>query len=106
MHLISKIKIKAFMVILSVGFSSESYAAEVVNPGSSLGILSFVEKGGFMMYPIIFCSVLVAGIGLERAYNLRRKNIIDADFLIDSGRIGTGTIYNWGCSYVLLMTLR
>ena len=81
MHLISKVKIKAFMVILSVGFSSELYAAEVVNPSSSLGILSFVEKGGFMMYPIIFCSILVAGIGLERAYNLRRKNIIDADFL-------------------------
>ena len=46
MHLISKIKIKAFMVTLSVGFSSELYAAEVVNPSSSLGILSFVERVG------------------------------------------------------------
>ena len=33
------------------------------------------------MYPILFCSILVIGISLERAYNLRRKNIIDPDFL-------------------------
>lgn len=82
MHLTPKIKIKAFAAILVVaGFSSDLYAAEVVNPSSSLEILSFVEKGGLMMYPIIFCSILMVGIGLERAYNLRRKNIIDAAFL-------------------------
>jgi len=82
MHLTPKIKFKAFAVILVVfGFSSDLYAAEIANPSSSLKILSFVEKGGLMMYPIIFCSILMAGIGLERAYNLRRKNIIDAAFL-------------------------
>jgi len=82
MHLTPKIEFKAFAVILVVfGFSSDLYAAEIANPSSSLKILSFVEKGGLMMYPIIFCSILMAGIGLERAYNLRRKNIIDAAFL-------------------------
>ena len=44
-------------------------------------ILSIIEKGGIMMYPILFCSILIMGIGIERAYNLRRKNIIDTEFL-------------------------
>jgi biopolymer transport protein ExbB len=44
-------------------------------------VLSIIEKGGVMMYPIIFCSILIVGIGIERAYNLRRKNIIDTEFL-------------------------
>jgi biopolymer transport protein ExbB len=81
MNVTSKIKFQTILVILAVGFSSNLFAVEVVNPSSSLGVLSFVEKGGVMMYPIIFCSILMVGIGLERAYNLRRKNIIDANFL-------------------------
>ena len=44
-------------------------------------LLSVFEKGGFMMYPILFASVLMLGIALERSYNLRRKNIINSDFL-------------------------
>lgn len=44
-------------------------------------VLSIIEKGGFMMYPIIFCSVLMVGIAIERMYSLRRKHIIDPDFL-------------------------
>jgi biopolymer transport protein ExbB len=44
-------------------------------------ILKLIEKGGIMMYPIFFCSILMLGIGLERAYTLRRKNIINSDFL-------------------------
>ena len=81
MHTIPKVKIKIFMLVFVVSFYSDLYAAEEVNASSSFWVLSFVDKGGFMMYPIIFCSILVVGIGLERAYNLRRKNIIDANFL-------------------------
>lgn len=44
-------------------------------------VLSIIEKGGIMMYPILFCSIMILGIGIERAYNLRRKNIIDTEFL-------------------------
>jgi biopolymer transport protein ExbB len=44
-------------------------------------VLSIIEKGGIMMYPILFCSIMIVGIGIERAYNLRRKNIIDTEFL-------------------------
>jgi biopolymer transport protein ExbB len=76
-----KVKILIFLVMSLVFVFSDVCFAEANNTNSSLGILSFIEKGGFMMYPILFCSILVLGIGMERAYNLRRKNIIDADFL-------------------------
>ena len=69
------------MALSLVFIFSDVCFAEVNNANSSSGILSFIEKGGFMMYPILFCSILVLGIGMERSYNLRRKNIIDADFL-------------------------
>ncbi|CAI2718955.1 MotA/TolQ/ExbB proton channel (Modular protein) [Nitrospina watsonii] len=50
-------------------------------PAEEWGILSIIEKGGFMMYPIIFCSILMVGIAIERMYSLRRKRIINPDFL-------------------------
>lgn len=39
-------------------------------------------KGGFLMYPIAFCSVIALGIFLERLFFLRRKRVIPRDFLI------------------------
>jgi biopolymer transport protein ExbB len=44
-------------------------------------ILRAIDKGGLMMYPILFCSILMIGIAIERFYTLRRKNIINPDFL-------------------------
>jgi len=44
-------------------------------------LFSIIEKGGFMMYPILLCSVLMVGIAIERAYNLRKKHIINPLFL-------------------------
>ena len=58
--------------------SSLAMAADSV---ASWGLLTVMEKGGFMMYPIIFCSVLMVGISFERAYSLRRSNIINSEFL-------------------------
>jgi biopolymer transport protein ExbB len=55
-------------------------AAEPIVP-RQWEVLSIIEKGGIMMYPILFCSIMILGIGIERAYNLRRKNIIDTEFL-------------------------
>ena len=31
-------------------------------PVAQWRLLSLIEKGGFMMYPILFCSVLIVGI--------------------------------------------
>ena len=65
-----------------VFLAGTAHAAET-EPVSQWRILSIIEKGGVMMYPILFCSVLILGIGIERAYNLRRKNIINSKFLED-----------------------
>ncbi|MBV51419.1 MAG: biopolymer transporter ExbB [Nitrospinae bacterium] len=81
MRLALKIKLPVLLAALAISFPSVLYAADAVDSGSGLKVLSFIEKGGFMMYPILFSSILVLGIGLERAYNLRRKNIIDSEFL-------------------------
>ena len=44
-------------------------------------IISVIDKGGPMMYPILFSSILMIGIAIERFYTLRRKKIINPDFL-------------------------
>ena len=79
-HLILKIKLSIFVVIVVVSsFSSDLYAAEVANLSSNLGVLSFVEKGGFMMYPILFCSIFVVGVGPRKSHIIYdARNIIDA----------------------------
>lgn len=71
--------IKIVLLIL-LGFPGLALAADPVSRGS-WELLSIFEKGGVMMYPILFSSVLMLGIGIERLYNLRRKNVINSDFL-------------------------
>lgn len=71
--------IKIVLLIL-LGFPGLALAADPVSSGS-WELLSIFEKGGVMMYPILFSSVLMLGIGIERLYNLRRKNVINSDFL-------------------------
>ena len=66
-----------FLIVPSIALAADS---------SSIGkweLLSLFEKGGAMMYPILFSSILMVGIAIERSYNLRRKNIINSDFLKD-----------------------
>jgi len=71
--------IKIALLIL-LGFPGLALAADPV-PSNSWELLSIFEKGGVMMYPILFSSILMLGIAIERLYNLRRKNIINSDFL-------------------------
>jgi biopolymer transport protein ExbB len=71
--------IKIVLLIL-LGFPSLALAAGPVS-SDSWELLSIFEKGGVMMYPILFSSVLMLGIAIERLYNLRRKNVINSDFL-------------------------
>ncbi len=56
-----------------------AWAAQKKSAGWS--IISVIDKGGFMMFPIMFCSILMVGIAIERFYTLRRKRIINPDFL-------------------------
>ncbi len=39
-------------------------------------ILDFFTKGGFMMYPLLLCSILGMAIIIEKSISLRRKNVI------------------------------
>ena len=71
--------IKIVLLIL-LGFPGLALAADPVSSGS-WELLSLFEKGGVMMYPILFSSVLMLGIAIERLYNLRRKNVINSNFL-------------------------
>ena len=70
---------KTILLVL-LGFPEVAWA---VDPASadSWKLLSVFEKGGVMMYPILFSSILMLGIAIERLYNLRRKNVINSDFL-------------------------
>ena len=71
--------IKIVLLIL-LGFPGLALAADPVS-SDSWKLLSIFEKGGVMMYPILFSSILMLGIAIERLYNLRRKNVINSDFL-------------------------
>jgi len=44
-------------------------------------MLDLIAKGGIVMYPILFCSVITLAIFIERLWVLRRKNIIPAQFI-------------------------
>lgn len=67
-------------LLILVGFPGMALAADPASV-DSWKLLSMFEKGGVMMYPILFSSVLMLGIAIERLYNLRRKNVINSDFL-------------------------
>lgn len=45
-------------------------------------VLTFIKNGGVMMYPLIFCSIALIAIAIERAISLR-KAAVDGDALLD-----------------------
>ena len=45
--------------------------------------VTYLHQGGFMMYPLIVCSILAIGIILERAYTFRKATAIDPEELLD-----------------------
>ena len=42
---------------------------------------SFIVKGGWLMMPILLCSVIALAITIERFYNLREPKIHPQDFV-------------------------
>lgn len=60
-----------------------SYAQEIetASKESQWVIISLFKRGGIIMYPIFFCSVLSLAICLERLFYLRKKRIIHPEFL-------------------------
>lgn len=53
-------------------------------------IVTFVEKGGFFMWPILLCSIISVAIILERAYALRRSAIIKGSLARAIGELHYG----------------
>jgi len=45
--------------------------------------LMYLHQGGFMMYPLIACSILAIGIILERAWTFRKATRIDPEELLE-----------------------
>ena len=41
------------------------------------------QKGGILMYPIAFCSIVALGVFLERLWSLRKKKVIPQEFLME-----------------------
>jgi biopolymer transport protein ExbB len=66
---------------LMLAWADFVWAAAKKKTESGWTILSVIDKGGPMMYPILFASILMFGIAIERFYTLRRKKIINPDFL-------------------------
>jgi biopolymer transport protein ExbB len=54
-------------------------------------LFAFVKGGGVMMYPLIFCSVVLIAVAIERFITLRKSNV-DGDDLLDEVK----TLYNGG----------
>ena len=46
-------------------------------------LLTYLHQGGFMMYPLILCSIIAIGIILERAYTFRKATAIDPEELLE-----------------------
>jgi biopolymer transport protein ExbB len=50
----------------------------------------FIKNGGFMMYPLLICSVALLVVVIERAIAFRRANV-DGDLLLDRVKEACGT---------------
>ena len=46
-------------------------------------IVTYLHQGGFMMYPLIVCSIVAIGIILERGFTFRKATAIDPDDLME-----------------------
>lgn len=46
-------------------------------------IVTYLHQGGFMMYPLIICSIVAIGIILERCYTFRKSTAVDPEDLLD-----------------------
>ena len=49
-------------------------------------LMKYLHQGGFMMYPLILCSIMAIGIILERAWTFRKATGTDPDGLLEEIR--------------------
>lgn len=66
------------------GVSAATAAAAApsdAGPGDGFWIVTVFQKGGPMMWPILFCSILAVAIAVERSVMLKREKVIHPEFL-------------------------
>lgn len=61
---------------------------QALTPSTNEGwvVFNLFRRGGMVMYPILFCSIIALAVSLERLFNLRRTKIIHPEFLEDIQR--------------------
>ena len=62
----------------AAGDLAASPAAQVIPTGN---LFSIIQKGGLVMYPILFCSVITLCFAFERLIGLRRGRVIPGPFV-------------------------
>lgn len=65
---------------------AQAVNGEVSGAPSTLTLITLLRRGGLVMYPILFCSVVGLSIVLERLWALRRSKVIPEQFLREIGR--------------------
>ncbi len=77
-------------VLLAIVFffmATDAYATSLLSLEGwrEFGLRGWIlfQRGGVVMYPILFCSILGMGVSLERLFSLRRGRVIRQDFLDD-----------------------
>ena len=48
-----------------------------------MALVDLIIKGGPLMYPIVFCSIITLAVVFERLISLRKNNILPPNFLIE-----------------------
>jgi len=59
------------------------YGAPLQGPIKEGAMYELFLKGGLLMYPIAFCSIVALGIFLERLWALRKGKVVPRGFLIE-----------------------
>src|SRR5574341_1639345 len=64
------------------------------------GVVEFMRKGGFFMYPILLCSIVGLAIFIQKIWALRAKRIIPEGFLsnlygfLSQGKLGEAIVFS------------
>lgn len=72
-----------FTTAATVLAQADAAGGGAADAGSSVAVtsvLDFIMKGGFMMIPIVACSLVALTVFIERAVSLRRRRVIPPDF--------------------------
>lgn len=50
-------------------------------------VADLISRGGWVMYPLLFCSLAAVGLALERLWALRRRRVLPPRFLAAVGEV-------------------